>query len=136
MNQLHGGYYIGIIPEFFILKWYNLNLQFVPKEKPSIESLEKSVETSAERIHRLTGFDSGLCPACKKGRMQVKREIPRIWSSAKHLPSLLYQFAYDYHPLFFLHFHAKTGGYKPKILKQYRKSQGLSVMKLLFFEHH
>lgn len=67
----------------------NLELQFVPDEKPSLDSLEKAAETSTERVFRLTGFDPGLCPCCKKGRMQIKREIPRIRSPAKHLPSLL-----------------------------------------------
>ncbi|HKK67627.1 MAG TPA: transposase, partial [Bacteroidales bacterium] len=67
----------------------NLELQFVPDKKPDIDSLERAAETSAERILRLTGFDPGLCPCCKKGRMQVKREIPRIRSPAKHLLSLL-----------------------------------------------
>lgn len=67
----------------------NLDLQFVPDEKPSLETLEKSAETNAERILRLTGFDPRLCPACKKGHMQIKREIPRIRSPAAHLPSLL-----------------------------------------------
>jgi hypothetical protein len=55
----------------------------------SKSTLHKSAETSAERILRLTGFDPRLCPACKKGHMQIKREIPRIRSPAAHLPSLL-----------------------------------------------
>jgi hypothetical protein len=38
----------------------NLDLQFVPDERPSIEKLEKTNETSTERILRLTGFDT--CP--------------------------------------------------------------------------
>lgn len=38
----------------------NLDLQFVPVERPSIEKLEKAKETSAQRILRLTGFDT--CP--------------------------------------------------------------------------
>lgn len=67
----------------------NLDLQFVPDERPSIEKLEKAKETSVERILRLTGFDPGLCPECKKGRMYIKKEIPRIRSPAAHLPSLL-----------------------------------------------
>jgi hypothetical protein len=67
----------------------NLDLQFVPDEKPSLDSLEKALETSTERIKRLIGFDPGLCPCCKKGRMHIRREIPRIRSPARHLPSLL-----------------------------------------------
>jgi hypothetical protein len=67
----------------------NLNLQFVPDEKPSLETLKITNETSQERIKRLTGFDIELCPYCKKGRMIIKKEIPRIRSPTKHLPSLL-----------------------------------------------
>jgi len=67
----------------------NLDLQFVPDERPTIEKLEKANETSMERIKRLTGFDMGLCPCCKKGRMHIRKELPRIRSPAGHLPSLL-----------------------------------------------
>lgn len=69
----------------------NLDLQFIPKKKPDIEQLAmpKEKETAVERTKRLTGFDVGLCPACKKGRMHVIREMPRIRSPAAHLPTLL-----------------------------------------------
>lgn len=67
----------------------NLDLQFAAKEKPALEDLEGAKESKTERIKRLTGFDIGLCPCCKKGRMHVKRELPRIRSPAAHLPSLL-----------------------------------------------
>jgi len=68
-----------------------LELQFVPENKPDIEQVinPKEKETTFERIKRLTGFDCGLCPACKKGRMYVSREIPRIRSPSGHLPSML-----------------------------------------------
>jgi hypothetical protein len=69
----------------------NQALQFVPENKPGIEQLEKPavMETSAERIKRLTGFDPLLCPVCKKGNMVVIREIPRIRSPPGHLPTIL-----------------------------------------------
>jgi len=69
----------------------NLNLQFVPEQKTDIQQLEKPIEneTPQERIKRLTGFDVGQCPACKKGRMRITREIPRIRSPAGHLPTIL-----------------------------------------------
>ena len=67
------------------------DLRFKPQKKPDIEEIakHKKKETSAERIKRLTGFDIGLCPACKKGRIHVIRKMPRIRSPAGHLPSLL-----------------------------------------------
>jgi len=66
-------------------------LKFIAEKKPDIEELQKhkEKETPAERIKRLTGYDVGLCPACKKGRMHVIGKIPRIRSPAGHLPSLL-----------------------------------------------
>lgn len=69
----------------------NLKLQFLPENKPDIQELEKSkeVETKQERINRLTGLDTGKCPACKKGKMHIVKEIPRIRSPAGHLPTIL-----------------------------------------------
>ena len=60
----------------------HLELQFVPEEKPDIsKQVEKpQKETPQERLKRLTGFDVYQCPECKKGRMRVIREIPRIRS--------------------------------------------------------
>ena len=57
----------------------------------SIEQLDKSIikETKHERIIRLTGFDSTLCPKCMKGRMIIIEEIPRIRSPDTNLPVLL-----------------------------------------------
>lgn len=69
----------------------NLELQFEEKHRPDIEELIESrkKETPIERIKRLTGFDIGLCPKCKKGRMHVIREIPRNRAPPGHLPSIL-----------------------------------------------
>jgi hypothetical protein len=70
----------------------NLDLKFVPEQKPDIEQLTdpKEKETPAERVKRLTGFDVELCPACKKGTMRVTKEIPRIRSPNSHLPTMLF----------------------------------------------
>ena len=67
----------------------NLGLEFVPKAKPTLEDIEKASQTRAERIKSLTGFDPGLCPSCKKGRMRIIRQLPRIRAPAGHLPTLL-----------------------------------------------
>jgi hypothetical protein len=62
----------------------NLELQFVPEDKPDIVELaakkQKPHETNQERFKRLTGVDVCLCPACKKGRMIIVRELPKIRS--------------------------------------------------------
>jgi len=61
----------------------NLQLQFVEEKKHDIESIIKqkqAPETRQERFKRLTGVDICLCPACKKGRMVIIQELPRIRS--------------------------------------------------------
>ena len=70
----------------------NHELKFVPEVKPGIETLSKgkNKETRAERVKRLTGFDPGLCPRCKKGRMHAIRELPRVRSPPGNLPHLLF----------------------------------------------
>lgn len=63
----------------------NLALQFVPQEKPDIETIEKrrqAPETNVERFARLTGVNPCLCPVCKAGKMVAIRELPRIRSPA------------------------------------------------------
>jgi len=70
----------------------NLELKFVPDDKNNIETIAKSKEkeTTTERVIRLIGFDIGLCPKCKIGRMHIIRKLPRIRSPAGHLPSILF----------------------------------------------
>jgi len=61
----------------------NLSLQFVPEEKPDMDTLIKKQqppETNVERFARLTGINPCLCPVCKTGKMVVLRELPRIRS--------------------------------------------------------
>ncbi len=74
----------------------NLALQFKPKEKLTVDTLLQpdKKETSRERVIRLTGFDPGQCPYCKKGRMVVVEEIPRIRSPSENLNTLLQKHLY------------------------------------------
>jgi hypothetical protein len=62
----------------------NLALQFVPQQKPDIDTLVKQQpkEPNVERFARLTGINPCLCPVCKTGRMVTIRELPRIRSPA------------------------------------------------------
>ncbi|MDZ4205318.1 MAG: IS91 family transposase, partial [Bacteroidales bacterium] len=63
----------------------NLNLEFVPREKPDIDAVIKQqqpAETNQQRFERLTGVNPYLCPNCKTGRMVAIRELPRIRSPA------------------------------------------------------
>ena len=70
----------------------NLELQF-EQEKSIIEKENsRQKETSQEQIKRLTGFDIGQCPKCKKGRMLFVRELPRIRSPCHPLRQLIHTF--------------------------------------------
>jgi hypothetical protein len=68
----------------------HMELQFVPEEKPDIDTLVKSEEppeTKLQRFERLTGVNPCQCPVCKTGRMVVIRELPRIRAPDCFLPS-------------------------------------------------
>ena len=68
----------------------NLELQFIPEEKPDIEALIKSKEppeTNLQRFQRLTGMDPCQCPVCKIGRMVIVRELPRIRAPDSFFPN-------------------------------------------------
>jgi len=67
----------------------NMKLQFVPRQKPDIDTVIKKQqppETNVERFARLTGINPCLCPVCKIGKMVTIRELPRIRSPARELP--------------------------------------------------
>ena len=62
-----------------------LKLQFLPEEKPGIDTVIKRQlppETNVQRLERLTGINPCKCPVCKTGRMLKIRELPRIRSPA------------------------------------------------------
>jgi hypothetical protein len=67
----------------------NLDLQFRTEADIASSEIEQKLETKEQRIKRLTGFDIGGCPSCKKGRLVVIREIPRIRSPAGNLKGIL-----------------------------------------------
>ena len=72
--------YFGIYNHTFKRKQ---GLQFVSDIKPDIDTLIKNKEppeTRLQRFERLTGYNPCQCPVCKKGRMVVLRELPRIRS--------------------------------------------------------
>jgi hypothetical protein len=68
----------------------NLKLKF---KASTIEDIEKQKitghETDVECTRRILGVDVTKCPVCNIGTMQKTREIPRIRSPNRHLPSLL-----------------------------------------------
>lgn len=65
----------------------NLELEF---GNETIETLRtKKQETAHETLKRLTGIDLSICPVCKTGIMVQVRELPRIRSPGKHLPTML-----------------------------------------------
>jgi hypothetical protein len=70
----------------------NHELQFVPEEKLTIDTLirrQEPPETNLQRFQRLTGINPCLCPVCRSGRMVILRELPRIRSPDWHpVPAL------------------------------------------------
>jgi hypothetical protein len=61
----------------------NLEIQFVPEEKPDIDTIviqQKQPETQAERFARLTGVNPCICSVCKTGKMITIKELPPIRS--------------------------------------------------------
>jgi len=67
----------------------NLDLQFRTEAAIAARGIEQKLETKEERIKRLTGFEAGRCPSCKKGRLTVIREIPRNRSPPGNLKEIL-----------------------------------------------
>lgn len=49
----------------------------VQKAKPKAEIKPTVIESTHERLLRITGFDILLCPVCKQGRLHKIREMPR-----------------------------------------------------------
>lgn len=71
-----------ILPKRFVkIRYYGI---LSSKQKDRVKSLlarkpeTKVTETRQERIVRLTGFDSRLCPVCKKGFMHTIELLPKI----------------------------------------------------------
>jgi hypothetical protein len=65
----------------------NLDLQFITDNK-DIKKIERTLESSLEKIKRITGFDITKCNSCKIGRMIVIKKIMRDRAPPEHLPSL------------------------------------------------
>jgi hypothetical protein len=71
-----------ILPKRFVkIRYYGI---LSSKQKDKVKSLlakkpeTKVKETRQERIVRLTGFDSCLCPVCKTGFMHTVELLPKI----------------------------------------------------------
>jgi hypothetical protein len=62
-----------------------MDLQFVPQKPPEVKK-KASKENTLEQLMRITGFDAHLCPFCKKGKMIIMKEIPRIRSPGYLFP--------------------------------------------------
>ena len=73
---------LHILPKRFVkIRYYGI---LSSKQKDRVKSLlakkpeTKVTETRQERIARLTGFDSRICPVCKKGFMHTIELLPKI----------------------------------------------------------
>ena len=65
----------------------NIDLQFDEKNK-DIKKIERRLESSLEKIKRITGFDITKCNSCKIGRMIIIKRISKSRAPPGHLPSL------------------------------------------------
>jgi hypothetical protein len=78
-----------ILPHRFVkTRYYGIygsRYKTLVKQQAEHKIILKIVETSQERLLRLTGFDVYQCPFCKKGRMEITEIIPRIRS-----PTIIY----------------------------------------------
>jgi len=66
-----------------------LGLQFVPEQKPDIDTLikrQEPLETNLQRFERLTGVSPCQCPMCKTGRMVIVKKLPRIRAPDRFFP--------------------------------------------------
>ena len=68
-----------------------MQLQFRTEEaiEPKKPKDKKQKPNTAEIVMQLMGFDPGICPKCKKGRMLVLAELPRIRAPTANLPAIL-----------------------------------------------
>jgi hypothetical protein len=73
---------LHILPSRFVrIRYYGILSSKLKKElRPEKSITVAKKETSQERLKRLTKFDIYQCPRCKKGRMQIIEELPRIRS--------------------------------------------------------
>jgi len=75
-----------ILPERFVkIRYYGILGSRYKKEVQALKNnqktdLTKPVETKAQRLLRLTGFDPCKCPRCKIGTMQTVEKLPKIRS--------------------------------------------------------
>ncbi len=77
-----------ILPKGFVkVRYFGILSNRYRKQTAMYHRPSKKVkgEMPQERLRRLTGFDAGCCPHCKKGRMHIVEIIPRIRSPAHFL---------------------------------------------------
>jgi hypothetical protein len=63
-----------------------MDLQFRVAEGAGDKKSSKQCDTSGGQVN---GHDAGICPKCRKGRMQIVSVLPRIRSPAASLPAML-----------------------------------------------
>jgi len=66
-----------------------MGLKFTAGEEIPQPKQQTTKQNTAAAAHQLAGFDHGICQTCRKGRLVVVAELPRIRSPAASLPALL-----------------------------------------------
>ena len=67
----------------------SMGLKFTAGEEIPQPKQQTTKQNTAAAAHQLAGFDPGICQTCRKGRLVVVAELPRIRSPAASLPALL-----------------------------------------------
>lgn len=74
---------LHILPHRFVkIRYYGIysSRYRAMVQQTSEKLIIKIPETTNERLKRLTGFDMGLCPVCRKGHLEQVEAVPRIRS--------------------------------------------------------
>ena len=66
-----------------------MELQFTTEEEILQPKQQTTKQSTDAETSQPVGFDPGICQKCKKGRLVVVAELPRIRSPAASLPALL-----------------------------------------------
>ncbi len=73
----------------------SMGLQFTTEEESLQRELQTKKQSNVAGTNQPADFAPGICQKCKKGRLVVVAELPRVRSPAASLPALLKSFLYQ-----------------------------------------
>ena len=72
-----GVLFLGVFFTSLVAKGASVNLADIRQLMTLPDPPQHPVAAVAAILQKLTGIDINLCPCCKKGKMQLHREIPK-----------------------------------------------------------